>query len=135
MPRPGLRLSSLCGRALVAALLCVAVGVCRGACRRAGEQLAAGVIESPDTSSLSAFDAPPLYRNDESCAWLLVAEPGMRVLLNFSRFVTEARYDVLTLTDGDTTRDPVRVSLPACLPASLRACLPACLPASLPPSL
>jgi hypothetical protein len=92
---------------LVVAVLCAAIAACRGACRQTGSQLASGVIESPDTSRAPS-SPPPLYANNEACEWVLTAEPGRRVLLNFSRFVTEAGYDFLTLRDGINLTAPVR---------------------------
>ena len=40
------------------------------------------------------------YTNNRNCTWLIRPTSGNRVTLNFSRFNTENRYDVVTVFDG-----------------------------------
>ncbi|CAM1345488.1 CUB domain-containing protein [Tenacibaculum amylolyticum] len=67
----------------------------------AGDPCDGGVTLTANNGSFTDGSATSSnYTNNRNCTWLIRPTSGNRVTLNFSRFNTENRYDVVTVFDG-----------------------------------
>jgi len=59
------------------------------------------------TGSFVSANYPSNYPDEVDCQWLIRAQPGQVININFTAFNTERRFDFVYFFDGDSTLSPV----------------------------